>query len=109
MPEDYHLFDSQQKRRFWQSHVEQWRQSGLRQSAYCRRHDLSAHRFYHWRRRILGADKSAVSFLPVALSASLRQHRPTVRIHTPNGFTIEVETQGASSEIRQLVAMVAAL
>jgi hypothetical protein len=53
MPEDYPRFSREQRRRFWQQHVEGWQQSGLIQSAYCRRRDLNPYQFYRWRRRIM--------------------------------------------------------
>jgi hypothetical protein len=109
MPEDYDSYDSQQKRTFWQTHIEKWQASGLSQRAYCRKHDLIIQRFYDWRRRIIPADNNQVSFLPVALTGSPAKKHSSVRIHTPNGFTIEIEDQNGSIEISRLVSMVAAL
>ncbi len=109
MPEDYDSFDSQQKRKFWENHIERWRASGLSQRAYCKQHDLIIHRFYDWKRRIIPADKPHISFLPVALTGSSTRKHPSVRIHTPNGFTIEVENQIGSTEIGRLLKMVVAL
>jgi hypothetical protein len=109
MPEEYDSFDSKQKRKFWENHIEQWEASGQSQRAYCRKHGLIVQRFYDWKRRITAADKSHVSFLPVALSDSPAPPHLSVRIHTPNGYTIEVEDQNGSIEINQLVSMVAAL
>ena len=37
------------------SHIESWLRSGLRPSEYYRRHTLSEHQFYSWRRRYLSA------------------------------------------------------
>ncbi len=51
MPEDYHRFTREQKRRFWQQHVEGWQQSGLSQRAYCRRHEQAEVTQYLWRHR----------------------------------------------------------
>ena len=107
MPEDYDSFDSQQRRKFWETHIEQWQTSGLSQRAYCLQHDLILHRFYDWRRRLKSADNSRVSFLPVSLPTSFS--KPAVRIHTPSGYTIEIENQLCSTEIDRLVAMVATL
>jgi len=108
MPEDYDSFDSQQRRKFWQTHIEQWQASGLSQRAYCLQYDLIIHRFYDWRRRIKPAGNKRVSFLPVSLgSPSFNQ--PSVRIHTPNGYTIEIGNQIGATEIDRLVAMVANL
>jgi len=108
MPEDYHLFDSHQRRSFWESHVEQWRKSDRSQAVYCRSRNLKAHQFYHWRRWIL-APQNEVSFLPVALSGGKAHSHPTIRIHTPNGFAIEIDNRHGFNEINQFVAMVFAL
>lgn len=109
MPEDYDSFDSQQRRKFWQTHIEQWQTSGLSQRAYCIQHDLIIHRFYDWRRRFKSSDNNRVSFLPVSLTDGTSFNQLSVRIHTPNGYTIEIGNQIGSAEIDRLVAMVAAL
>ena len=109
MPEDYDSFDSQQKRKFWQTHIAQWQTSGLSQRAYCIQHDLIIHRFYDWRRRIKSDDNKRVSFLPVSLVGGASFNKASVRIHTPNGYTIEIGNHIGSTEIGRLVAMVATL
>lgn len=38
--------------RFWQRHLQRWRQSGCSQAEYCRRHHLSAPAFGWWKRRL---------------------------------------------------------
>jgi hypothetical protein len=108
MPEDSHQLDSLERRSSWENHIEQWKASGLSQAAYCRKHRLKAHRFYYWRRR-LSASQDGVSFLPVALSSSLAQNHTTIRIHTPNGFIIEIEDANGSLRIEPLITGVAAL
>jgi len=109
MPEDYDSFDSQQRRKFWQTHIEHWQTSGLSQRAYCIQHDLIIHRFYDWRRRLKSVDNNRVSFLPVSLMDGSSFNQPSVRIHAPNGYTIEIGNLIGSAEIDRLVAMVAAL
>lgn len=39
-------------RDFWQAHVEAWRESGLTQRAYCRRHELPEGHLSHWKHRL---------------------------------------------------------
>lgn len=109
MPKEYDSFDSNQKRKFWENHIKQWKASGESQRAYCIKHDLIINRFYDWKHRITATNKCQVSFLPVALTESVSSNHLSVRIHTPNGFTIEVEDKDGSIEISQLVSMVAAL
>jgi hypothetical protein len=108
MPEDSRQFDCQQRRSFWENHIEQWQKSGLSQAAYCRSHQIQAHRFYYWRRR-MPAFQDRVSFLPVALSPSPAKPHPTIRIHTPNGFIIEIEDHNGSFKIESLITAVAGL
>lgn len=40
------------RRDFWQAHVEGWRESGLTQRAYCRRHELPEGHLSHWKHRL---------------------------------------------------------
>jgi hypothetical protein len=109
MPEDYHRFSREQRRRFWRQHVEGWQQSGLNQVAYCRRHDLNPQQFYRWRQRIMAPGQGPVSFLPVALAAAPGDSQPSIRIHTPNGFTIEIDSREGGAELGKLLGMVASL
>lgn len=109
MPKDYDSFDSKQKRKFWENHIKQCEASGQSQRDYCKKHDLIVNRFYDWKHRITATDKSQVSFLPVVLSDSAANNHLSIRIHTPNGYIIEVEDQNGTIEINRLVSMVAAL
>ncbi len=57
---------------FWQSHINGWRASGLSQTHYCAKHDLSKTSFAKWRKR-LGADGLAgppapPKFVPVRVT-----------------------------------------
>lgn len=108
MPEDINQFDLQQRRRFWEHHIEQWQKSGVSQAAYCRNNQLKAHRFYYWRRR-LPISQNRVSFLPVAFSRSTEHHHPKIRIQTPNGFIIEIADHNGTFKIEALIARVATL
>jgi len=108
MPENMSRASSHPKRIFWEHHLEKWQQSGLSQRAYCHTHHLKPHQFYYWRRRTL-KPRSDVSFLPVTLPVdSVHQHHG-IRVLMPNGFAIELEGWDRQAELKQLVAMVAAL
>ena len=108
MPENIDQQTTQNKRRFWEHHLEQWRQSGLSQLAYCRKHDLKPHRFYYWRRRILKPQPD-VSFLPVTLPADTPQGSHLLRILMPNGCVLELEGWTEPEQLEHMVNIVAAL
>lgn len=74
-----------QRGRFWQKHLQQWRQSGLSQAQYCRQQRLSAPAFGWWKGRLSAACRPAESmtdlheridpqgaFVEVAVTASGR-------------------------------------
>ena len=108
MPEEIGQIDTHPKRSFWEHHIGRWQPSDLSQREYCRQNDLKPHQFYYWRRRIL-KPRPDVSFLPVTLTADpVRQHHG-VRILMPNGCAIELDGWDQQVQLKQLVAMVAAL
>lgn len=37
----------------WKQHVEQWRQTKLSQTAYCKQHALNYHQFLYWKHKFL--------------------------------------------------------
>ncbi len=47
-----HIKFLEKKREFWLQHMKSWRQSGLMQSEYCRRHSLSDKSFVYWKKRL---------------------------------------------------------
>ena len=55
----------------WLNHIEAWQQSGLKQSAYCRQHDLNPHTFAarlsDYRKSPL---KSASTLIPVQIQGA---------------------------------------
>jgi len=61
---------------FWENHIEHWHSSDLTQVSYCQQHDLIAHRFTYWKRKLQGSGKtvskkSSSGFAKVALIPAL--------------------------------------
>jgi len=104
-PRGFDLSDLDQKRIFWERHMEQCRQSSLTQKAYCKKHNLKINQFYYWKRR-LALSHDEISFLPVALSKdSSASYLPcAVRIIMPNKVAIELEGPVNLSELLTMAA-----
>jgi hypothetical protein len=99
--------DRESRRQFWQQHVENWQKSGLNLAAYCRQHGLKHYQLRYWKSR-LSEDPAGVSFVPLQLSANLPvpiSYAP-LRLHTPNGFSIDVSGGFDPIVLRQLIAAV---
>lgn len=58
------------KGKFWQVHIEAWKQSGKTQSDFCRDSGLSIKTFGYWKRKQCNKKPSAVGFVPVSIKSS---------------------------------------
>jgi hypothetical protein len=75
---------TEQKRTFWQKHIDGWQQSRLSQPAYCKQHDLKLANFGYWRTRLSKTQRSN-KFIPVDLGSNVQ-----ARVSLPNGIRLEV-------------------
>ncbi len=84
-----------EKRRFWNEHIEAWKNSGLRQSEYCRRHQLKNHRFVYWKKKFARSKDTSVSLVEVSLPKIFQrpvQYRPTaLKVAVGDKYKVEVE------------------
>lgn len=57
------------KRDYWQSHIEAWQNSKLKQEAYCEREGIRYNTFVYWRGILLGkgVKKDKKTFLPIQI------------------------------------------
>lgn len=100
--------DPKEKRKFWEDHIQAWRESGVSQTAYCRQNDLKMHRWWYWRKRISQSSDSEITFVPLNFSSG-KIHRAGVNVVTPNGYRIEVDHGFDFSKLRQLIMAVRGL
>ena len=95
---------SEEKRRLWKQHIEDWQATDLSQVEYCRQHHLIAHRFTYWKQKFkVGSDQSFIELkLPpipypqTSLPASL------LRVNV-NRFQVAVERDFDPIALRQLI------
>jgi hypothetical protein len=100
------------RRRQWERHIREWRESGLSQAEYCRRYRLKPHRMIYWRKRIPDepstenpADKSLVEVFPHQTLNQFKSDEPSALLHLiiSNRFRIEVQTDFDPSALRRLI------
>ena len=81
------------KHKFWEVHVEAWKQSGKAQSDYCRDNGLSSKLFGYWKRKLCSKKEAAVSFVPVSIKrpypASVNTSA-SLRLVVGNGYGIDI-------------------
>ena len=95
--------ENKRKRHIWKKRIEQWRQSGLSQAEYCRRHHLKDHQLTYWKRRFEKTE-TAVSFvsLPVGTS-SLAVNTAPLTLSIDNHFKVEIRPGFDGHLLRQLI------
>ena len=75
--------------RYWQGIIDEYRSSGLSGAAFCKEHNINPGRFYHWRRRLqedcLQEDRGFLELVPYSLQGATR----SIHIHFKNGISIE--------------------
>ena len=80
--------------RYWKLNIERWATSGLTQTEYCRRNDLSKDRFTYWKRKFRSQNLS-VEFIQLPMPANIHTTGlklnlgQGVQIEIPDGFTLE--------------------
>ena len=85
--------DNQDKKQFWQDHVETWKQSGTIQAEYCRRHDLNIKLFGYWKRKMCRKPAAGITFVPVAVKtsqATVVKPTATLKLIIRGGSCIEI-------------------
>ena len=81
------------RREYWQSHIDQWSESGMSQLEYCRHNDLIPHRFTYWKTKFI-KQNLPVEFvqikpgnMPIDLSNLKLNLGQGVQIDIPDGFS----------------------
>lgn len=110
MQNNYREMTLAEKRKFWEEQIRFWQESGLSQSEYCKRHGIRSSQWFYWKRRCRKTEKS-VTLVPLRIPGMLGGERkaPTVRLTTPNGFTIELNQEASRLSLQQLIREVAAI
>ena len=60
-----------EKRRFWEQQIEQWKDSGLSQTEFCRFHNLKAHQLTYWKKRF-HRTQAPVSLIELQLGSAVQ-------------------------------------
>ena len=60
---------NRKKEEYWRSHIQAWKKSGLKQIDYCRKNNLSRHRFTYWKCKCNKKSES-MTFIPVLSKSS---------------------------------------
>jgi hypothetical protein len=94
-----------EKGQFWEQQINHWKESGLRQSEFCRRHSLKAHQLTYWKKRFHSTDTliSLVEFqLDSALQSQICARQSPLRLIAQDQYRTEIEWDFDAVALRQL-------
>ena len=76
---------------FWQKHVREWRQSGLKQTAYCREQGFRQSQFGYWIRKSGNQTVQPEQFVEVSRESSLPVRGFTFELEIPGGIRLRLD------------------
>ncbi|MCK5191608.1 MAG: hypothetical protein KAR12_16300 [Methylococcales bacterium] len=84
-----------QTKTFWLEHIEHWQTTELSQAAYCQQHELVAHQFSYWKRKLVAvanaspASKSSLPGFAHVQIESARSQASGLSLHFVDGTRLE--------------------
>lgn len=95
-----------EKRQFWERQIQQWKDSGLTQTEFCRLHGLKSHQLTYWKKRFQ-PEQAPVSLVelnwkPTFQTAPCPKTSP-LRLIVNEQFRIDVDRGFDPATLQQLV------
>ena len=91
----------------WMAHVQQWRESGLAKSRYCRENGLALSTFQYWitkSRPSSGGESAAISAL-VALPFTLALKAPSIGLMVSNRYAMDIPADFDEATLARLLSV----
>lgn len=87
--ENYNELSKEEKTKYWLSHFEDYRNSGLSQQKYCKSKDLSFWNFKHWY-YILNQAKPRKKFIKIDKPSEFQKSQDLIQIYISGKMKIEI-------------------
>ena len=95
-----------QKRRFWEQQIQQWRDSGLTQTEFCRLQNLKPHQLTYWKKRF-HRTQAPVSLVELQLGSASQSHTCSsgspLRLILDEQYRIDIDRGFDPVTLQQLV------
>jgi len=101
--------NSDQKKKFWQTHIEECGECGLSQIEYCQTHKIPLSTFGYWKRKLNQGVNTKPVFYPIAISSDHarydNENTNGFILHLKNGrFSLEIENGFSASTLSRVVS-----
>jgi len=100
---------SDQKKEFWQNHIDACEKGGLSQVEYCQIHKIPLSTFGYWKRKLNQGVKAKPVFYPIAISPDHARYdnknTTGLILHLKDGrFSLEIENCFSTSTLSRVVS-----
>lgn len=101
--------NSDQKKKFWQTHIEECEECSLSQIEYCQTHKIPLSTFGYWKRKLNQGVKAKPVFYPIAIaheySGNDNEKTTGLILHLKDGrFSLEIENGFSPSTLSRVVS-----
>lgn len=94
----------EERDKFWEGHLRQWKSSGLSQAEYCRENELNSKTFGYWKRKKkFAGDALCLVEIPVQRQPIVSYCSTPVRLMVGSRYRIEVEKNFDTEALDQLI------
>jgi hypothetical protein len=93
-----------EKRQYWERHIQSWLASGLTQTEYQRKHNLSKWQFVYWKKKFERPVSSEVSLVPIPLPQTIPS--TPIKLIINGRYRIEISEGFQSSVLEQVLEVV---
>lgn len=105
MSKSNNVQDQREKQNFWLTHIDAWKESGLSQAEYCRRHILKSYQLSYWINRKPHRVNSLPALVEIPIRESVPQivHAPGLQLVTKYGEQININDNFSAESLEKVV------
>ena len=100
---------NEKRSQFWESHLNEWAQTGLSQNAYCRNNNLKPNQFTYWKNKLKRQNLPVefVQVTPKHFKEVINSHSSnTLRLNIKSEFQIEIPDGFSQTTLEQVLQVV---
>ena len=95
--------ESSELKKMWQKILFDWKSSGLNISQYCKTHNISKHKFFYWKRKLIPTGPS-LSLVPLEIKENSARIKETLfSVLVKDKYKIEIPDRFKSEQLIQIV------
>jgi hypothetical protein len=106
MTQSTRIQNKRKARRFWEQHINRWKESGIKQTEYCRINGLSPKSFTYWKCK-LKKEPETTTFFPITLKTSPTLQNPikheALKLICNDKYRVEIGDDFSSTTLTRLI------